>query len=144
MKKILALALALIAFAAVSKADDRPVTADQLPAAAKTFIKSYYPDEKISFVTKDDDLIRPDFNVVLSNGVRIDFDNSGSLDKIEVGKTMMPSGIVPVQISDYVSAHFPEVRIIGYEVGRRTFEVKLSNGMDLKFNTRYALIEIDD
>ena len=100
MKKILALALALIAFAAVSKADDRPVTADRLPAAAKTFIKSYYPDEKISFVTKDDDLIRPDFNVVLSNGVRIDFDNSGSLDKIEVGKTMMPSGIVPVQISD--------------------------------------------
>lgn len=144
MKKILVLALALIAFAAVSNADDRPVTADQLPAAAKTFIKSYYPDEKISFVTKDDDLIRPDFNVVLSNGVRIDFDNSGSLDKIEVGKTMMPSDIVPVQISDYVSAHFPEVRITEYEVGRRTFEVKLSNGMDLKFNTRYALIEIDD
>lgn len=144
MKKIIIVAIAFTAFAAISKADDRPVTVDRLPVAAKTFIKSYFPSEKISFATKDDDLIRPDFTVMLSNGVKIDFDNSGSLDKIEVGKNVMPADIVPVQVSDYVSAHFPDVRIVEYEVGRRSYEVKLSNGMDLRFNSRFALVEIDD
>jgi len=143
MKRILFIA-ALMAFAVVSKADDRPVSADKLPAAAKAFIEEYYAGVKISFVTKDDDLIRPDYDVMLSNGVKIGFDNSGSLDKIDVGAEGMPEGIVPVQIAEYVRLHFPETRVTEYEVGRRTYEVQLSNRMELKFNNNFNIIEIDD
>ena len=60
MKKFLLMASALLAFTMMLKADDRPVTLSQLPVAAQTFIKTNFPADKLSYATKDDDIIRPD------------------------------------------------------------------------------------
>ena len=144
MKKILLMASALLAFAMIIKADDRPVTLTQLPVAAQTFIKTHFPADKLSYATKDDDIIRPDYNVVLVSGVRITFDNSGALEKIETGNNPMPEALVPVQIRDYVKLHYPDAVFYEYEIGRRSYEVKLSNRLDLKFNRNFYLVEIDD
>ena len=131
MKKILLMASALLAFTMMLKADDRPVTLSQLPVAAQTFIKTNFPADKLSYATKDDDIIRPDYNVVLVSGVRISFDNSGALEKIEVGNNAMPENLIPVQIREFVKADYPEARITEYEVERRHYDVKLSNRLEL-------------
>lgn len=144
MKKIFSIIAISVAFAMTAKADDRPVTFEQLPAAAQSFIKQYYPEDKISYATKDDDLILPDYTVVLVSGVKIQFENSGALDKIEARKEGVPGSLVPVQISEYVKNHYQDATIVEYEVGRRTYEVKLSNKMELKFNRNFILIGIDD
>ena len=144
MKKILLMASALLAFAMIVKADDRPVTLTQLPVAAQTFIKTHFPADKLSYATKDDDIIRPDYNVVLVSGVRVTFDNSGALEKIETGNNPMPEALVPVQIRDYVKTYYPDARIREYEIERRHYDVKLSNRLELKFNRNFTLIGIDD
>ena len=131
MKKILLMASALLAFTMMLKADDRPVTLSQLPVAAQTFIKTNFPADKLSYATKEDDIIRPDYNVVLVSGVRISFDNSGALEKIEVGNNAMPENLIPVQIREFVKADYPEARITEYEVERRHYDVKLSNRLEL-------------
>ena len=56
----------------------------------------------------------------------------------------MPAGLIPVQIREYVRHNYHDVAYVEYEVGRRTYEVKLSNGMELTFNKNFALIGIDD
>ena len=56
----------------------------------------------------------------------------------------MPDGVVPVQIADYVKTQYPDSVIKEYEVGKSTYEVKLSNRLELKFNSNFILIEIDD
>ncbi len=144
MKKILLMASALLAFTMMLKADDRPVTLSQLPVAAQTFIKTNFPADKLSYATKDDDIIRPDYNVVLVSGVRISFDNSGALEKIEVGNNAMPENLIPVQIREFVKADYPEARITEYEVERRHYDVKLSNRLELKFDRNFTLVGIDD
>lgn len=143
MKKIFAILALSMAVLTVAKAGDRPVTFNQLPAPAQTFINTNYPDDKISFATVDDDLIRPDYSVVLVSGVRIQFNNDGSLEKIE-SKAGVPEGLIPVQIRDYVKLHYPDAFFYEYEIGRRSYEVKLSNRLELKFNRNFYLVEIDD
>ena len=62
-----------MAFAMTANADDRPVVFEQLPLAAQSFIKQYYPEDKISYATKGDDLILPEYTVVLVIGVKVVF-----------------------------------------------------------------------
>ncbi|MBE6239684.1 MAG: hypothetical protein E7113_06530 [Bacteroidales bacterium] len=142
MKKILfVMSVVLISMACV--AEDRPLVYEQLPAPAKEFINANYPGEKVSYVVVDDDVIKPDYTVRLANGVEIQFENSGALEKI-TARTGVPEAVVPVQISDYVEANFPDTVIVEYEVGRRDFSVDLSNGLELRFNGKFKLVELDD
>lgn len=144
MKKILVLLAGIFAFVGISKADDRPVTYDQLPEAAKTFIKKHFPKANLVYATVDDDLIRPDFEVRLDNGFEIQFENDGSLDKIETREGNVPEVLIPEKIREYVRKNYPHVTYKEYEVGTRSYEVKLSNKLELKFNSSFVLIEIDD
>lgn len=142
MKKIIfAMSVVLISMACV--AEDRPLVYEQLPAPAKEFINANYPGEKVSYVVVDDDVIKPDYTVRLANGVEIQFENSGALEKI-TARTGVPEAVVPVQISDYVEANFPDTVIVEYEIGRRDFSVDLSNGLELRFNGKFKLVELDD
>lgn len=130
-------------FAAIAKADDRPVTIEQLPAQAKAFLTEYYPEELVLYSTKDDDIILPDFNVVLENGVRLEFYNNGALKKVEA-LNGVPVKLIPPQIVEFVKARYPDTHFISYDVDRRDYEVTLSNRLDLTFTKNFHLIEIDD
>ena len=142
MKRMfLFVAVVLVSIACV--AEDRPVTFEHLPAAAKEFINVNYPGEKISYAVVDDDIIRPDYSVRLENGVEIVFEHDGSLEKISA-RGGVPDGVVPVQIADYVKSNYPDAKVVEYEVGRKEFEVKLTNGLELKFNGSFRLVGLDD
>lgn len=144
MKKIMMISALVLASISIVKADDRPVTFTQLPQAAQNFINTNYPDEKVSFATVDDDIILPDYYVVLANGVKVQFENDGRLERIECRTGNIPAGVVPVQILEAVKRYYPDAKVIEYEVGRRTYEVKLSNRLELKFNRNFNIIELDD
>lgn len=143
MKKIVMTLIGLAAFAAALSADDRPISFDKLPTAAKSYIGTNFPGESASFVTKDDDLVRPDYTVVLTNGIKIEFDHSGALTQIS-SPDGIPEEQVPVSIRNYVKAHYPDAGYLEFEIGRHTYEVKLTNRMELKFNKNFHIIEVDD
>ena len=82
----IAIVLASVTFA---KADDRPVTFEQLPKAAQTFINTNFPKDKVSFATVDDDIIAPDYEVALVSGVMMQFRHDGSLCHC---KSRLPAG----------------------------------------------------
>lgn len=144
MRNMITTLAAALVFALAASADDRPVSVAQLPAPAQKFIQEYYPGEKVSYATKDDDIIFPEYNVVLVNGVKIGFNNNGQLDNIEARHSSVPDALIPVQIREYVKIHYPDAVIRSYDVDKRSYEVKLSNRMELKFNRNFQLIEIDD
>ncbi len=143
MKRIFAILAIAMASLSVVRADDRPVSFNQLPAAAQSFISMNFPDDSVSYATKDDDLIRPDYSVVLVSGMKIKFDHDGTMEQIGAMKGV-PADLVPVQIMDYVKAHYPGAFVTEYEIGRKNYEVKLSNRLELKFNKGFILVEIDD
>jgi hypothetical protein len=144
MKRMIATLAVVLASLTIVRADDRPVTFAQLPQPAQTFINNNYSGDKVSFATVDDDFFKPDYNVVLVSGVKLQFENDGRLESIKTKNGNIPAGVVPVQITDAVKAHYPDAKILEYEIGRRTYEVKLSNRLELKFDSRFNIIEIDD
>jgi hypothetical protein len=144
MKRIFVILAGLLAIASVSKADDRPVRFEELPKAAQKFVKVNFPDNIVLYASKDDDIMFPEYEVGLDNGINIDFRNDGQLEKIQARQTGVPAAIIPVKIREYVTAHYPEVRILEYEVDRNGYEIKVSNGLEMKFSLTFHLVEIDD
>ena len=134
----------VLASVTIAKADDRPVTFEQLPKAAQTFINTNFPKDKVSFATVDDDIIAPDYEVALVSGVMMQFRNDGSLESIKSRTGNIPAGIIPQQIINGVKGYYPDAMILEYDIDRLSYEVKLSNRMELKFNSRFNVIEVDD
>lgn len=143
MKKILFLAVAIFTAFISASADNKPIDFSKLPKAAQSFVSMTYPNAKVLYTTVDDDIICPDYSVALDNGAKISFNHDGSLEKIE-SKEGIPVEMVPVQIREYVERHYPNAVLVEYEVGRRNYEVTLSNRMELKFNSEFNVVEIDD
>lgn len=144
MKRIVIVSFIVMGFATLLSAGDRPVTYDKLPSAAKSFLTTYFNGGKDAvLITKDDDLVRPDYHVVLNDGVRLQFEHNGSLEKIETRDGVMED-LIPVQITDMVKTRYPQDVILEYEIGKRSYEVKLSNRIELTFNRNFQLVEIDD
>lgn len=144
MKQIITAVAIFVLSLSCAMADDKPVSFDLLPAQAQTFVNANYPGEKVLYITVDDDLIRPDYKVVLVNGVEIQFNYDGSLEKIESKKAGVPESLVPAQILSYVRNHYPDAFVTEYEIGTRHYEVKLSNRLELTFNKHFQVIELDD
>jgi hypothetical protein len=144
MKRIFVILAGLLAIASVSKADDRPVRFEELPKAAQKFVKVNFPDNIVLYASKDDDIMFPEYEVGLDNGINIDFRNDGQLEKIQARQTGVPAAIIPVKIREYVTAHYPGVKILEYEVDRNGYEIKVSNGLEMKFSLTFHLVEIDD
>lgn len=143
MKWIITIITVAAASLFIAEASDKPISFSQLPPAAQSFISMNLPEEKISYVTVDDDFLCPDYTVMFANGTKVEFKNNGALEKIE-SLDGVPADIVPIQLREYVRLHYPASVITGYETGRKTYEIELSNRLDLKFNINFNLIEIDD
>lgn len=143
MKKIMICAIAALAFTTIASCYERPVTFEQLPAQAQTFINNNFPGDKMTLATEDDDVVRPDYEVRLASGTELEFDYSGLLKKVS-SRSGIPADVVPAAIRNYMATHYPGAGFREYEIGRKTHEVTLSNGLEFKFNSRYQVIEVDD
>lgn len=146
MKKMMMSLLVLSAFlfSLVGFAGEKPITKDQLPQKAQSFIEQYYPAEKISYSLKEDDFFKPDYQVLLTNGVKLEFKNSGELKSIESRSIAIPDGIIPPAIISYIKTQFPDTDCREYEIDKRGYEISLSNRLELKFNKNFQLVELDD
>lgn len=143
MKRIILLAMSVVAFSVMASCREKPVSFEQLPVAAKTYINTNFSGDRVVLAKLDDDFIRPDYEVRLSSGVELKFSNSGALEKV-ASHNGISADLIPQSIRDFVSANYPSAGYKEYEIGKRTYEVKLTNGLELKFNSVFRLVEIDD
>ncbi len=121
-------------------ADDKPIPADQLPAAAKTFVKTHFKGQTITYAEKD----ATSYECRLSNGTEIDFDRKGNWGTVESNsKQAIPSSLVPQAIQQYVKAKYPKQVITKIDKERYGYEIELSNNLDLKFTKKGQFIGID-
>ena len=145
MKKILlTLVVALLSIGIVYAYDDVPITVDKLPHKAQQFLKSYFPQVEVSFAKKESDIIGNDYDVVLTDGSKMEFSSNGEWKSVECKGSAVPEDIIPKQIKQYVAKNYPNAKILKIDRDRREYEVTLSNRLELTFNKEFRLIEIDD
>lgn len=147
MKKFLSLFVAGLLLTGTLFAEafaDRPTTVDKLPAAAQKFIKTHFASSELLYAKVDDDLFGNDYKVVFADGLSIEFAGDGEWKEVETRRGEVPVAIVPKMIRDQVASQFPAARIESIDRDRRGYDVGLSNGLELKFDRQYNLVEIDD
>lgn len=146
MKKILVTAALLFAGITVSRADnDRPITLEQLPAAAQTFLKTHFADLTLAYAVEDPKFVGSEYEVTYTDRTEVDFRSNGEWSSVERRYAAVPASVVPTQISDYVAkSSFPNQYIKKIERDAYTWEIELSNGIEIKFDKEFRVIDIDD
>ena len=122
---------------------DRLVDFDKLPAKAKSFIKQNFANEKIAHILYDSELTDRDYKVRFENGTEVEFNNDGKWTKVDCQRSV-PAAIVPTEIASYVERNFADKQIVEISCNWNEWEVQLSNGLELQFNSKFKLREIDD
>lgn len=139
MIKKLLLSLALVAgmAATASARDTYAHSASALPQAAQTTLSNNFKS-KVTVVKIDKELGRvSEYEAILSDGTEVSFDRDGNWKNVEVSaKGSVPSFFVPKTISEYVRKTHPGQKVIGIEKSRSGYEVEITNGIDMKFDTR--------
>lgn len=146
MKKVMILFLSLFLVQALVKADnDKPIEFNQLPQSSQQFVKKYFASKAIALIKMDSDFFDRSYEVIFSNGDKVDFDKKGNWKDVDCRYSELPEIIVPIQIRNYVAKNYPGVKILKVEKeDRGKLEVGLSNNLDLTFDSKFNLVDIDN
>ena len=108
------------------------------------FVEQHFPNATIQMVMPDED----DIDVVLNDYTKLEFRLNNEWKKVDCEHsttfTCVPATLVPEQITAYVTANFPNAVIKKLEKKFRGWEIELNNGLELKFNSNFRVMEIDD
>ncbi len=99
---------------------DRIITVGELPAVAQQFVQTHFKAVEVSYAKVDEELFDKDYKVVFVNGSKVEFAKDGAWKEVDCKYGEVPAA------------------------DKRDWEVKLDNGLDLKFDLQFRLIEIDD
>ena len=144
MKKII-LAIACV-FTLVTNAcadNYQPISQTQLPEKAQTFLATYFPEAKISLARKEIDVMELTYDVIFTDGCKVEFDRKGNWTEVDCLTHPLPSGIVPEAISKVIRAQYPDAQVTKIERDHRETDVKLTNRVELTFNKHTQLVDID-
>jgi hypothetical protein len=146
MKKLLFLASMLLAVSMFTSCDDEKIVSESdLPSSSREFLKTHFDGIAVTTVMQERDGIGKEYTVFLSNGFQISFEKKGAWDEVNGFQTELPQSflaLLPAGITQYV-ANFPEAKIVDVNKEPKGYEVKLSNGTELEFDSNGNLIEID-
>lgn len=146
MKKVIVIAL-FVGFSTLNiSCSKRATTQEQ--ATIENFVKTYFPDAKILSSIRDGF----DYDVTLNNYTKIEFDGNlwGSnleWDEVDCQHSTVykavPSALIPVEISTHVAKYHSDYTILKISKDRRGWEIKLNNGIEIEFDRKFNVIEID-
>lgn len=145
MKKLMIACLSLLSVCSVCLADiEKTIEVNDLPAAARTTVEKYFAKEKVTLAKSEWGFFERHYDVIFTNGTKIEFDGDGEWTEISCRGTSVPEKLVPAAITKYVGDKYPGIKITGIDRDRHGYDVKLSNGMELEFNKNFRLTDIDD
>ena len=145
MKKILLILACLISVNASVWADkEKSIKISELPQKAQEFIAEHFPDSKVALAKLESGILEKSYDVIFTNGIKVEFDGSGNWTEVKCKGSSVPQAIIPEKIVRYVNENFPGEKILEIEKEKKTYEIKLSGGLEIEFNSKMQVIDIDD
>lgn len=148
LKKIILVVISLVAAGALgyylaNLVRDRAIGPEALPEKVLTFISEHFQDEKIAFAKEDRDLFKLTYEVVLTDGTKLEFRRNGDWKEIKRHRISIPEGIVPQEAAAKVNELYPNSAITKAEYDDKDLELELDNGLELKFDKSFNLTGLD-
>ncbi len=128
----------------VANADnDKPISVNALPAKAQTLLNNHFNGQKVMLATIESGVVSRNYDVVLQNGTKLEFDKKGNLTEINCKQGIVPALLIPQTIKNYLKDNYAGQSVKKIEMNKNEYEVELTNGLDLTFNKHFQLIDID-
>ena len=123
--------------------NDKPISVNALPAKAQALLTKHFSNQKVVLATIESNVIGKNYDVVLKNGTKLEFDKKGNLTEIDCKQGTVPAQFIPQAIKNYLKANYARQSVKKIEMNKNEYEVELTNGLDLTFNKHFQLIDID-
>lgn len=136
--------LAGLAFGFSANAQKTVITKAALPANAQTFLKTHFPGQEPNNIIEDKETFSKDYKVQFANYIEVEFDAKGNWEEVDGNHSAIPMTIVPKNIASYVKSNFANAIITKIDKGNWGYEVNLSNGVELEFNSKGNFLRIDN
>lgn len=145
VRKLLAFFPILLGVWMLSSCDDeKKIDFGDLPSEARSFIENYFPSADILSIVQEKEDGRKEYQVKLSDGTDMEFDEDGEWTNIECYFSPLPTGILPANVITEVEELHPEAYINGVEkeLGGYVVEVTDAGGIDwdMRFNAQFEYV----
>ena len=127
MKKLVFLLVCLFTLQTVARADEQ-----------------HFADSKVALAKMESDFFYKSYEVIFTNGNKVEFGKNGNWEEVNCKYTSVPTAIIPTTIQKYVTTNYPDTRVLKIERDKKEYEVQLSNRVELKFDLKFNLIDIDN
>ena len=150
MKKIIlvaALLLVGIASASADNRNERPVTVDQLPKVSQEFLAAHFKNLTVAYAVEETKYYGKEYEVTYTDRTEVEFRSDGQWSSVERKYSPVPDAIIPEQIRKFVSA---QANIYPGQYNKKidrdiyTWEIELSNGLEIEFDLKFNVIGYDD
>ena len=145
MKKMTFLCLCMLVLnMAAWASNDKPVRIEEMPGQAQKFIKDYFSTHSVAMAKMETDFFSKSYDVIFTNGDKVEFDKQGRWTNIDCEHSVVPVAVIPQAIKDYVQKQYPCAKILKIELtDRKGYDVGLSNDVDVEFDKKFNVIDID-
>lgn len=145
MKKLFFLLVCLFTLHTVAHADnDKPIQVSQMPSAAQQFIKQHFSNQKVAMAKMESDLFDKNYEVIFTNGNKVEFDKKGNWKEVSCKFGNVPEAVIPAAIRQYLKSNYPNTQVLKIDRDKKDYELKLSSRIELKFDMKFNLIDIDN
>ena len=143
--KLITILCVLLSICTYAKADnDKVIPFNNLPASAQQFISTHFAKSNISQVMEESDKNNiKEYKVYFNDGCKVEFNNTGEWESIEANKSFVPEKAINPQIKGYINKTYPQFKVVSIEKERKGYDVKLQNGLELKFDSNGNFIKLD-
>lgn len=144
MKKIFVIwAMSFIMAATACAHDVISRNINDLPVQARTTLSKHFAGTEMSYIKIDKEVFSTTYEVRLNNGMEVKFDSKGNWIEVDGNHRPVPDVFVPQQIKDAANGMFPGESIIQIEKDNRGWEIELSNDVNIKFDKKFRIREVD-
>ena len=125
-------------------AHDKPIKFEEMPKQAQQFVNKYFAQQSVALIKMETDFMSKSYDVIFTNGDKVEFDKRGHWTKIECEQSAVPTELIPDTILGYVQKQYPSAKVLKIEkTDRKGYEIDLSNGVDIEFDKKLNVIDID-
>ena len=114
----------------------------ELPEMVSAYFSQLFPNEKIKTVEVDKVDNWETYEIKMSGGTELSFDQNNQPTEIKC-KSGIPASALPLNIAGYVTKNYPNIKIVEYEMDEEGHEVELENGDELEFDSEENFVEMD-
>ena len=144
VKTIMIVICCVMAYFMPANADNnKPIKVTDLPLKAQTVLSQHFNNQKVTFASIESGIIDKNYDVVLQNGTKLEFDKKGNVTEIDCKQGAVPEKLIPQAINTYLQENHFGQTVRKIEFNKNEYELELSNGIDITFNKHFQVIDID-